>query len=157
MDYAFWHQQNQAMKNLCNFYIAKAELIGALYCLIPTLVGFGVMFCVLPFREVYVVRLAIALLVGAPVAAYLNRFGLSLWMIKHASPKGPATVLDGSLIGCLVGMAIAVIPSLTHLIASSNPDRSKTSIIIIWLAAGAAGAILGAFIASIGRKYLERQ
>jgi hypothetical protein len=145
------------MKKLCKFYVAKAELIGGLYCAIPTLLGFGIMFLVVPFREVYLLRLAIAVIIGAPVAAYLNRFGLSLWLIKHASPKGPATILDGILIGSSLGIAMAIIPSLTHLIASSNMDQAKTCIIVIWLSAGLLGAIMGGFVASLGIKYLDRQ
>lgn len=145
------------MKKLCDFYVARAELIGALYCIVPTLIGFGIMFCVVPFRSVYVLRLAIALFVGGPVAAWLNRFGLSLWMIKHASPRGPATILDGALIGWFLGMGMAVIPAFTHFIASNGMDGTKTIVLIIWFAAGAAGAILGTIIGSIGVKYLDRQ
>ena len=145
------------MKKLCDFYVARAELIGALYCVVPTLIGFGIMFCVVPFRSVYILRLAIALFVGGPVAAWLNRFGLSLWMIKHASPRGPATVLDGALIGWFLGMGMAVIPAFTHFIASNGMDGTKTIVLLIWFAAGAAGAILGTIIGSIGVKYLDRQ
>src|SRR5690349_1389413 len=102
------------MKKLCDLYVAKAGLIGALYCIVPTLIGFGIMFCAVPFRSVYLLRLAIAICVGGPVAAWLNRFGLSLWMIKHASSNGPATVLDGALIGWFLGMGMAVIPAFSH-------------------------------------------
>jgi hypothetical protein len=145
------------MKKLCALYVAKAELIGALYCIIPTLIGFAVVFCVVPFRQVYLYRLAIAVLVGGPVAAYLNRFGLSLWMSKHSSPNGPATVLDGALIGWFLGMGMAVIPAFTHFIASNGMDGTKTIVILIWLIAGVVGALLGGTLGSIGAKYLGRQ
>jgi hypothetical protein len=144
------------MKKLCDFYVAKAEFIGALYCVIPALLNFGIACCVLPFRQVYLLRLALAIIVGAPVAAYLNRFGLSLWLIKHSSPQGPATILDGILIGSALGMAMAIIPLLTHLISSSNMDRTKTIILVTWLSSGLAGAIIGGFVASIGKKYVAR-
>jgi len=145
------------MKKLCDLYIAKAELIGALYCIVPTLIGFAVLFCVHPFREVYLYRLAIAILVGGPVAAYLNRFGLSLWLIKHASPKGPATTLDGVLIGSFLGMGMSVIPAFIHCIASSNLNQTKTVVIGIWLLGAVGGAIIGGILGLVGGKHLNRQ
>ena len=145
------------MKKLCDLYVAKAGLIGALYCIVPTLIGFAVVFCVVPFRQVYLLRLAIALLVGGPVAAWLNRFGLSLWMIKHASPKGPGTVLDGALIGWFLGMGMAVIPAFTHFIASNGMDGTKTIVLLIWFIAGVVGAIIGSLLGWVGAKYLDRQ
>ena len=145
------------MKKLCDLYVAKAGLIGALYCIVPTLIGFGIMFCVVPFREVYLLRLAIAIFVGGPVAGWLNRFGLSLWMIKHASPGGPATVLDGALIGWFLGMGMAVVPAFTHFIGSNGMDGTKTIVLLIWFIAGTVGAVLGGVIGSIGVKYLDRQ
>jgi len=145
------------MKKLCDLYVAKAGLIGALYCIIPTLIGFAVMFCVAPFRQVYLYRLAIAIFVGGPVAAWLNRFGLSLWLIKHASSKGPATILDGAVIGWFLGMGMAVIPAFVHFIASNGMDGTKTIVITIWFLAGVVGAIMGGTIGLVGTKYMERR
>jgi len=144
------------MKKLCDLYVAKAGFIGALYCIVPTLIGFAIVFCAVPFRQVYLCRLAIAILVGGPVAAYLNRFGLSLWLCKHASSKGPATALDGMLIGWFLGMGMAVIPAFTHFIASNGMDGTKTIVLAIWLIAGVLGAIMGWVIGLIGSKYVER-
>ena len=145
------------MKKLCDLYVAKAGFIGALFCIVPTLIGFAVVFCVVPFRQVYLCRLAIAILVGGPVAAYLNRFGLSLWICKHNSPKGPATALDGALIGWFLGMGMAVVPAFTHFIASNDMDETKTVVIAIWFIAGVVGAIMGGTIGLVGAKYVERQ
>ena len=145
------------MKKLCDLYVAKAGLIGALFCLVPTLIGFAVVFCVVPFRQVYLYRLAIAIFIGSPVAAYLNRFGLSLWICKHNSPKGPATALDGALIGWFLGMGMAVLPAFTHFIASNGMSETKTIVIAIWFSAGVVGTILGGTIGSIGAKYMDRQ
>ena len=101
------------MKKLCDLYVAKAGFIGALYCIVPTLIGFAVVFCVVPFRQVYLHRLAIAILVGGPVAACLNRFGLSLWMIKHTSrPRARQPALP-SVEGRWLGLALR---SLTGII-----------------------------------------
>jgi hypothetical protein len=143
------------MKKLCDLYVAKAGLIGALFCIIPTVLGFAVVFCTVPFREVYLLRMAIAILVGGPVAACLNRFGLSLWLIKHTSPKGPATILDGMLIGWFLGMGMAVIPAFTHFIASNGMDGTKTIVIAIWFIAGIVGAIIGGILGLVGTKYLD--
>jgi hypothetical protein len=145
------------MKKLCDLYVAKAGLIGALYCIVPTLIGFAFVFCMVPFRQVYLYRLAIAILVGGPVAAWLNRFGLSLWMIKHTSPKGPATVLDGALIGWFLGMGMAVVPAFVHFIASNGMSGTKTIVIVIWFIAGLVGALIGGTLGWIGAKYLNRQ
>jgi hypothetical protein len=145
------------MKKLCDLYVAKAGLIGALYCIIPTLMGFAIGLTVVPFRQVYLVRLAVAILVGGPVAAWLNRFGLSLWMIKHNSPKGPATVLDGALIGWFLGMGMAVVPAFTHFIASNGMSDTKTLVIAIWFIAGVLGAIIGGVLGFVAAKYLDRQ
>jgi hypothetical protein len=145
------------MKKLCDLYVTKAGFIGALFCIVPTLIGFAVVFCVVPFRQVYLYRLAIAILVGGPTAAYLNRFGLSLWMYKHHSPKGPATALDGALIGWFLGMGMAVVPAFTHFIASNGMSGTKTIVIAIWFTAGVVGAIIGGTIGFIGAKYMDRQ
>ena len=145
------------MKKLCDLYVAKAGLIGALYCIVPTLMGFAVVFCVAPFRQVYLFRLAIAILVGGPVAAYLNRFGLSLWLCKHNSSRGPATALDGTLIGWFLGMGMAVIPAFVHFIASNGMSETKTIVLAIWFIAGVVGAILGGTLGLVGVKYLDRQ
>jgi hypothetical protein len=142
------------MKKLCDLYVAKAEFIGALFCIVPTLIGFAVTFCVVPFRQVYICRLAIAILVGGPIAAYLNRFGLSLWMSKHNSVKGPATALDGALIGWFLGMGMAVVPAFTHFISSNGMSETKTIVIAIWFGAGVVGALLGGTIGLIGAKYI---
>ena len=141
------------MKKLCDLYVAKAGLIGALYCIVPTLIGFAVVFCVAPFRQVYLYRLAIAILVGGSVAAYLNRFGLSLWMSKHTSPRGPATFLDGALIGWFLGMGMAMVPAFTHFIASNGMDGTKTIVLAIWFFAGVVGGIIGGTLGLIGVKY----
>jgi hypothetical protein len=143
------------MKKLCDLYVAKAGLVGALFCIIPTLIGFAVVFCTVPFREVYLLRMAIAILVGGPFAAWLNRFGLTLWLIKHRSPKGPANTLDGMLIGWLLGMGMAVIPAFTHFIASNGMDGTKTIVLAIWFIAGIVGAIIGGILGLVGAKYLD--
>jgi hypothetical protein len=145
------------MKRLCDWYVRRVALIGFLYCAVPTLVGFGWLLLTRPFREVYLARLAIALVVGGGLAAWINRFGVSLWVIKHRSKAGPATVLDGALIGVATGWASALVPPLTGLLYTSGSQLTLVLIIAAWLAAAVVGAMVGAILASVGRKHLGRE
>ena len=144
------------MKRLCDLYIRRAGLIGALYCAVPTAAWLTGMFCMLPFRQVYVLRGILSLVVGSAVGAFLNRFGMSLWLIKHRSKDGPATMLDGMLIGAAIGVGIAFLPTLTSLIKTNHPEQAKAFIIISWLAATAVGACFGTTLGAVGRKHLDR-
>jgi DNA-binding transcriptional ArsR family regulator len=71
------------MKRLCDFYIQHAGLIGAIFCIIPTLAWFIGMFITIPFREVYLLRIGLCLVFGSAIAAYLNRYGVETWLCKH--------------------------------------------------------------------------
>ena len=143
-------------KRLCDWYIRRAKAIGVVYCVIPVLITFGVLFATSAFRPVYLLRLALSLVVGGSVAAYVNEFGLSLWLIKHRSAAGPATILDGMWVGAAIGIGIALVPPLTSLIATNHLEAAKTYIIAAWLASAAIGAVMGGILASIGRKGVER-
>jgi len=144
------------MKKLIDFYICRAKLIGAMYCLVPTILWFGAMFILLPFRGVYMFRLVLSILFGGLLAAFFNDFGLKLWLVKHHSKEGPATVPDGALIGAAIGVGCALIPPLTSLIRSNHIEEAKTFIIVSWLIAAGIGAIMGGGLAMIGRRHIER-
>ena len=144
------------MKGLCDFYIGRAKLIGALYCAVPTLVAYAIGFSLVPFRGIYVFRLILSLVIGIPIGAYVNQFGLSLWLMKHRSAEGPATVLDGVLIGAGIGMAALLVPPLALPIATRHPEQVKFLMIGAWLAAIVLGGIIGGVLATIGRKHVER-
>ncbi|MBM3333464.1 hypothetical protein FJY63_02270 [Candidatus Sumerlaeota bacterium] len=149
--------RNDKIKRLCDFYIRRVAIIGALYCIVPTVVGYAAGFVLVrPFRTVYVLRMMLSLVIGGPVAAYVNRFGLSLWLIKHRSAQGPATVLDGALIGAASGIGTALLPPLTALIATNHPERAKVFIIVTWLISIVLGAVIGGTLAALGRKHVER-
>ena len=92
------------MKRLCDLYIRHAGWIGAIFCAVPTLVWFVAMLISIPFREVYLLRLGLCLVVGCPIAAYLNRYGVNAWLCKHRSQTGPATTIDGVLVGAAIGI-----------------------------------------------------
>jgi len=145
------------MKRLCELYLRRAWLAGVVYCAVPTVAWFAVVFAIRDFREVYLLRLAIALVAGCAVAALANQFAVNLWVAKHRSPAGPATVFDGLLLGAASGWGTALVPPLTGLIASHGLEATKTLIIAGWLASAAVGAVLGAVLAAIGRKHLDRQ
>jgi len=143
------------MKGLCDLYIRHAGFIGVLFCAVPNIVWFiGGLFLV-PFREVYLLRLVLSLVIGCPVAAYLNRYGVDIWLLKHRSAKGPAKILDGSLVGAAIGIGSALLPTLTVLIVSSHIEIAKTVVIITYLSVTLVGAIFGAILATIARKYVS--
>lgn len=142
------------MKRLCDLYIRHAGWIGVIYCATPNLVWFIAALLFVPFRTVYTLRLVLSLVVGCPITAYLNRYGVEVWLCKHSSTTGPATILDGVLVGAAIGMGSALFPTLTLLIRSSSPETAKTIIIVTYLSATFVGAVFGAVLASIARKYV---
>lgn len=143
------------MKRLCDLYIRHATFIGGLFCAVPNLVWFiGALFLI-PFRQVYVLRLVLSVAIGSPVAAYLNRQGVDIWLLKHRSADGPATIFDGSIVGAAIGVGCALLPTLTLLIASSNIETAKTVVIVTYLSAGLVGAIFGSVLATIARRYVN--
>lgn len=149
-------ENGDSMERFCQLYIRRVVWIGAFYCIVPTVIWFGGMFILLPFRSVYVLRLVLSLMVGPPLAAWANRFALQLWLVKHRSREGPATVLDGAAVGAAAGMATALLPPLTAFIATNHPMQARTFIILSWLAAIAIGALFGGTLAALGRAYLKR-
>jgi len=144
------------MNRLCEGYIRHAKLIGLLYCWIPAIAWFGTMMLFVSFREVYLLRLVLALLLGGSLAAWINDYGVRLWMIKHRSQAGPATVVDGILIGAGVGIGTTFLPPLTSLIATHHPEEAKVLIICSWAAGIVFGGLMGGILASIGRTHLDR-
>jgi hypothetical protein len=134
-------------------YINRAKLVGALYCIVPWVAGFAGMFCTLPFREVYLLRLGLVVVIGGSVAAWLHQYGVRLWLIKHRSAEGPATLVDGAMIGAAVGVGIQTLPSLTILIGTNHADEAKTLIIGMWVAGIVIGALIGLLMASILGQY----
>ncbi|MHC4249863.1 MAG: hypothetical protein ACYS9X_12110 [Planctomycetota bacterium] len=147
----------RGLKRACDFYVRHAGKIGALYCIVPTLAWFGFMMTRLDaFREVYLLRLGLSIVVGGLIAAGVNRFGLWLWIAKHRSPNGPAGLVDGALVGAGIGVGACFLPPLTNLIATNHMADAKTLIIAAWLAAPAVGALIGIVLAAIGRTHIER-
>jgi hypothetical protein len=144
------------MKRLCDLYIRHAGLIGAIFCIIPTLVWFIGMFLTIPFREVYLLRMGLCLIIGSAIAAYLNRYGVETWLCRHRSAGGPATIVDGILIGAAVGIGSALLPALTSFIKTNHPEEAKTFVIISYLSVIIVGSVIGGILAAIGRKYLSR-
>jgi hypothetical protein len=106
------------------------------------------------FREVYLARLALCLAIGCPIGAYLNRYSVDMWLVKHHSDSGPARIVDGTLNGAAVGIGTALLPALTSLISSNHPEMAKTFIIVSYIAATLVGGIIGTVVAAVGRKYV---
>ena len=142
------------MKKLCDLYIQHAGLVGVIHCALPSLVWFGSILVFVPFRGVYLIRLALCLAVGCPIGAYLNRYSVDMWLAKHRSASGPARIIDGTLNGAAVGIGTALLPALTSLIATNHPEMAKTFIIVAYIAAAFMGGLIGSMVAAVGRKYL---
>ena len=58
--------------------------------------------------------------------------------------------------GAAVGMGIVLLPPLSSLIATNHPEDAKVFIICSWLAGIIVGGLIGAILASIGIKYVDR-
>lgn len=142
------------MKKLCDLYIKRAGLVGVFHCALPALGWFVSMLLFVPYRDVYLLRLALCLVVGCPIGAYLNRYSVDMWLIKHRSDKGPARILDGTLNGAAVGIGTALLPALAALISTNHPEMAKTFIIVSYVAAATVGGIIGSMFAAVGRTYI---
>jgi hypothetical protein len=147
-----------SMQRFAAGYIRRAKLAGVLYCVIPALVWFAVAMWLIgiPFREVYLLRLGLSVVVGGGIAAWLHEYGVKLWLTKHRSADGPATVVDGALIGSAIGLGIQILPALTAVIGTNHPEDAKTTIIIVWLVSIAVGAIIGSVLASVWGRFVSR-
>jgi len=141
------------MKKLSDLYIKRAGLVGVFHCALPSLGWFVGMVLFVPFREIYIVRLILCLAVGCPIGAYLNRYSVDMWVLKHHGGSGPAKILDGTLNGAAVGMGTALLPVLTSLISTNHLEMAKTFIIVSYIASALLGGIIGTIFASVGRKY----
>ena len=143
------------MKKVCEFYIKHAKLIGALYCTIPVTGWLIYILLTEPFRNVYILRFALCLIFGNIIGAYLNQYGLRIWLAKHNSDAGPATIIDGAYNGAAIGFGIALPTALTSLIGTNHPEMAKTFIIVAYIAATLLGSVIGSVFAKIGREYLN--
>jgi phosphate/sulfate permease len=85
----------------------------------------------------------------------LNRYGVEIWLCKHRSTNGPATILDGILVGAAIGIGSALLPTLSVLISSSNLERAKTIIIVTYLLVAFVGGVFGFVLARIAQKYID--
>jgi len=143
------------MKKLCELYIKRAGLVGIFHCAIPTIAWMGYILLMVPFREVYLLRLALCLFIGCPIGAYLNRHSVDMWLSKHQGSFGPAKIIDGTINGAAVGMGTALLPALTSLISTHHLEMAKTFIIVTYVASAAVGAIIGSMVSAVGRKYIH--
>ena len=144
------------MKGLCDGYIRNARLIGALYCIVPTAIWGVYILTAIPFRRVYLLRLAISFIAGGWLAARVNELGLNLWLTKHRSTEGPGTIVEGAFIGAGIGIIANFLPPLTGLIRTHHPSEAVLLIVFSWLMGVVIGALFGAFLAFVGREHLPR-
>jgi len=145
------------MNKLVKAYLRHPRLIGSLYCILPTCAFFIGDLAMLEFRPVYLLRLAISVVLGGWLSGWLNEFGLKLVLIKHRSKEGPATVLDGAVVGASVGIGCALIPAASLLISSSHLEYAKWAVIGLWFEGLVSGGMVGAILASVGLKRIPRK
>jgi uncharacterized protein YneF (UPF0154 family) len=143
------------MKKLCDLYIKRAGLVGVFHCAVPTIIWIAYILLTVPFRDVYLLRLGLCLLIGCPIGAYLNRHSVDMWLAKHQGSYGPAKIIDGTINGAAVGMGTALLPTLTALISTNHLEMAKTFIIVTYVASTIVGAIIGSMVSAIGRKYIN--
>lgn len=139
---------------LSESYLRHLRGIGALYCIVPVALWLVGIVALLPFRGVYLLRFGLSVAIGGSLAARANEYGVNLWLTKHRSAAGPASVVDGLLIGAAVGMACGLVPPLTNLIGSNHPEEAKLAVILCWLVCMLIGASLGGSLAAVGRKQI---
>ena len=142
------------MKKLCDLYIKQAGLVGVFHGALPSIGWFVSMLLFVPYREVYLFRLALCLAIGCPIGAYLNRYSVDIWLLKHHAGSGPAKIIDGTLNGAAVGIGTALLPALTALISTNHLAMAKTFIIVSYIASALVGGIIGTMFATVGRKYI---
>jgi len=145
------------LQRLCDSYVRNAATIGALYVVVPTLIWFGLCLALWPLRPVYILRLALAAVVGGAASAFLNRYGVDLWILKHRSRQGPATLLDGALIGAGVGFGCAFLPPLTNLISSTDLEFVKLFVLAVWAGGALVGGLNGLWLTAVGRAHFARE
>jgi len=129
-------------------------VVGVFHCALPALGWFASMLLFVPYRDVYLLRLVLCLAVGCPIGAYLNRYSVDMWLIKHRSDTGPARIFDGTLNGAAVGIGTALLPALTSLISTNHLEMVKTFIIATYIASALTGGIIGSMFAAVGRTYI---
>lgn len=140
-----------------SWYLTHGRLMGFLYATVPSLVWFAWSTSSLPWRDVYGLRLALAVVVGGFVGATVNEYGLRLWVLKHRSPDGPCTMVDGAAIGGSIGMVLTIVPAMTMLIATNHLDEVLLFIVCGLLTALVVGAAVGAILAFVGAVEVSRQ
>jgi hypothetical protein len=72
-------------------------------------------------------------------------------LCKHRSTNGPATILNGVLIGTAIGIGSTLLPTLLVLIGSNHLEMAKTVIIVTYLSV----TFFGAVFVTIARKYVD--
>jgi len=143
------------MKMMCDLYINRAGIVGVFHCAVPAIIWFLYVLITVPFRDVYLLRLGLCIIIGCPIGAYLNRYSVDMWLAKHRGDSGPARIIDGTLNGAAVGVGTALLPALTALISTNHPEMAKTFIIVVYVASALLGGIIGTMFAAIGRKYVS--
>ena len=144
------------LRRVADFYVRRAGLIGFLYGVVPCLIGYAWLFFAHSFRSVYVLRFVLSLPIAGLSGACMNRYGLEFWLTRHRSPEGPATVLDGMMVGAWIGVATAFVTPFLSLIGTNHPEQAKSVIIWSWLSAALIGLVWGGIITALAGEHVPR-
>lgn len=107
--------------------------------------------------EEYLFSLVLRFVVGWPIGAYLNRYTVDMWLIKHKSVSGPAKIFDGTLKSAAVGIGTALLPALAALFCTNHLEMAKAFIIITYIASAFKGGIIGTVLAAVGGNYIKTE
>lgn len=142
------------MKNICLGYIKHVRLIGALMTIIPVLLAYGYTFMTMPYREVYLLRLALSIIFGGLAGAYANRFAVNNWQARVRSKNIGESIRIGAAGGLFAGIGNAALPPLFTLISSNHIEMAKDMIIGVTAFGAVSGLLLGGSLGLIGATYL---
>jgi hypothetical protein len=142
------------MKKACLFYINHIHAIGALMSIVPVTCVYAYMFTFLPFREVYLLRFVVSLIIGGIAGAYSNSFAVNNWLARVKVKNAKLGIIIGSAAGLFAGVGTNAIPPLLSLISSNHIEYAKNFIIISWIIGAVNGILIGGSLGYIGSKYL---
>ncbi len=142
------------MKRLCEVYVKHIRIFGALMCIIPFSMVSLVLMTQTPFREVYLLRLALGIVFGGLAGALGNEYMVQNFFFRVTRKDYALGITHGCVGGFLAGTMTAWFPPLTLFISSTDVEQAKTILIVSWLGAGLLGVVVGGVFGWFGVRYL---
>lgn len=142
------------MKRLCEAYVKHIRIFGALMCIIPFSIVSAFLMTQTPFREVYLLRLALGIVFGGMAGALGNEYMVQNFFFRVRTKDYGQGITHGCVGGFLAGTMTAWFPPLTLFISSTDVEQAKTILILSWLGAGLIGVAVGGVFGWFGVRYL---